>query len=52
MGELEYFYESSKGEKYTMDKVAGYISEVGERHELINVFPVNYYRKIILDINH
>lgn len=35
-----------------MEKVANFINEVGEKHELINVFPVNYYRKIMLDIHH
>lgn len=34
-----------------MDWVAQQLTEVGNRHDLVNVFPINYYRKIILDLN-
>ena len=34
-----------------MEWVSEQITEVGEKHGLVNVFPVNYYRKISFDLN-
>ncbi len=51
IGELQFFYQCSKAAKSSLQKVAGYINEVGERNDLVNVFPVSYSRKIILDNN-
>lgn len=51
IGELEYLYEASITHKYALDWVATQINDVGSMHNFINVFPVNYYRKIMLDLN-
>ena len=50
---MEFFYEMAKANRYTMEWVSEQITVVGEneKHGLVNVFPVNYYRKISLDLN-
>jgi hypothetical protein len=48
---LEAFYEAAAAHKYTLEWAAAQLNELGDRHQLVNVFPVNYYRKIILDAN-
>ena len=50
---MEFFYEMAKVNRYTMEWVSEQITVVGEneKHGLVNVFPVNYYRKISLDLN-
>ena len=50
---MEFFYEMAKANRYTMEWVSEQITAVGEneKHGLVNVFPVNYYRKISLDLN-
>ena len=50
---MEFFYEMAKANRYTMEWVSEQITVVGEneKHGLVNVFPVNYYRKIRFDLN-
>ena len=49
--ELECFYEANRSNKYSVEKISGIFTSVGLKNNLINVFPVNYYRKIQLDLN-
>jgi hypothetical protein len=46
---LELFYEAAAAHKFSLEWAALQLNELGDRHQLVNVFPVNYYRKIILD---
>jgi hypothetical protein len=48
---LEAFYEAAGAHKYSLEWAAAQLNELGDRHQLVNVFPVNYYRKIMLDTN-
>lgn len=48
---MEAFYEAASAHKYSLEWAGAQLDELGDRHQLVNVFPVNYYRKIMLD-NH